>query len=371
MGGEEGYNSDDFLAAKMLSQFLHSGVIQEVERRKAAKTLPAESLELYSFQWIQIPSWESGGARNIIELNEEVKVHAEVKVRRTVKAGQPLTLDDVYPEEAVIKPPVVDGKPRAFALYNTAVFGYKLTFNFGPNHRDYNPADDSGIKHDLEGFVRTKQFVEAVKPREKLHLLKDSNWPPAPGYFPSVLLAVHNDPSIISNSAFVAEIKKAYSQDFWDRRISLWQSAKVFPNRTQYLIRAIKAHLEGDFIASIYVLLPQFQGIVNDYLKECGAPCPENDFKAAVLALQKLIESRTLILTSRELVAIFVEFLRDGSFWKHSSTIPQPSELINRHGVLHGAFVNFESEILSAKYLCLLDGLSYLILNDRIIRGGL
>jgi len=45
--------------------------------------------------------------------------------------------------------------------------------------------------------------------------------------------------------------------------------------------------------------------------------------------------------------------------------------MINRHGILHGIFTQFESEELSLKFLMLLDSLIFILLSDRLATGSL
>ena len=255
-----------------------------------------------------------------------------------------------------------------------AWFRLQRLFRFWPNDPRYEEFDAErkakgikGIAFDVLNFVKNREFNVVVKPTEKLRLLKDHNWPPAPGYFPFTLLQVHNDPQVITKPEFVQIVTQSYDSTFWSNRIEFWKSTNLFPNRIQYLERAVKAHFDKDYISSIHILLPQFEGIIRDYLSLNSITVLADKFQARVKALKDLFLSRKVLMVSRNLLDTFFEFLDDGTFWDHTSKIKDASVEINRHGVLHGVFTGFETEVISLKYLTLLDGLSFLLLYDKAI----
>lgn len=76
-----------------MSQLLQLFVIPEVEARVAAGTLGADMLplQLHQFRFLQ------GDGKHVVEINDDVRPAAKVKVNRPVDAGEPLTLADVDP----------------------------------------------------------------------------------------------------------------------------------------------------------------------------------------------------------------------------------------------------------------------------------
>jgi hypothetical protein len=76
-------------------------------------------------------------------------------------------------------------------------------------------------------------------------------------------------------------------------------------------------------------------------------------------------------LFPRQVIDAIFDYLKDGDFWKNSGTIADPSSVVNRHGLLHGAFTGFEGKQIALKYLILLDALDFLLLHDKIISGAL
>lgn len=76
-------------AVTMLRQAFDMWVNPEIEKRRAAGTLP-DPFELYMAQRIQFPD-----GRNLVRLNEEVRGIANVRAQREVKAGEPVSLADM------------------------------------------------------------------------------------------------------------------------------------------------------------------------------------------------------------------------------------------------------------------------------------
>ena len=354
---------------RTISHLLEIHVLPEVEKRiKNGKIKEGDlPLELNQFRLIQ-KKLPKGNVLNIIELNQEVDLYIQVKVKRSVSAGESLTLKDIYPEECFISPPVYDGKSMAYFLCQSLFYDYFLFFDFEPNLPDITEEELKEIKipYPILVFINNKNFNKAVRPLEKTKILSDNNWPPAPGYYPQVLLELHKDPTIINSPNFLEIVSNAYRTSYWDKRFTFWQETNFFPDRLPYLKRALDAHFNKDYIASIYVLVPQFEGIIKDYLIKCGGT-PVEDFKKVIKEFKKLILSRKILMFPRKLFEIIFDYLETGSFWKGTNTVSNPTTTINRHGIAHGVFTGFECEEISLKYLILLDSLSFVLLHDKML----
>jgi hypothetical protein len=101
-------------------------VVPEIERRLVAGTLAEKDLpfQVLQFRWIQ------GGGKNIIELNDEVKLLIKARTTRSVEPGQPLTMDDIDPNECYLEGPVVDGKAAGFYLSSSMFLNFMNVFRF-------------------------------------------------------------------------------------------------------------------------------------------------------------------------------------------------------------------------------------------------
>jgi len=354
---------------RTIAHLLQIFILPEVEKRIKNGQIKKNDLpiNLYQFRAIQ-RKLADGKVLPIIELNEEVKLRAQVKVKKKIDAGEQITINDIYPEECYIAPPVYDGKHAAYFLCQSLLFDYFLFFDCRPNLPDVSEKEleESKSRYPIVDFINFKNFKEVVKPQEKIKVLADNNWPPAPGYYPKVLLEMHKDPALISKSILLNFVADSYKRTYWDERISFWQDSNFFPERHQYLKRAIDAHFDKDYIASIYVLVPQFEGIIRDHLTNSGVT-PSEKFRDCVDDLRKLILSRNILMFPKNMMETIFDYLKGGSFWNHTSTVPDPQSTINRHGIAHGKFTGFECEEISLKYLVLLDSLSFILLHDKIL----
>ena len=354
---------------RTIAHLLEIFILPEIEKRiKEGKvkesTLP---LELYQFRAIQkvLPD---GTVLPIVELNQEINLTVEIKLKRSVSPDEQLTLNDIYPEECFIRPPIHDGKNSAYFLCQFFLFDYFLFFDCHPNFVGISEEELAKIKHHypISDFIQISRFEKTVKPIEKLKMLSYNNWIPAPGYYPRVLLELHKDPTLINRSTFLDIVSNTYGITYWNKRFAFWEKANFFPDRLSYLKRALGAHFKKDYIASIYIIVPQFEGIIRDYLVKCGKN-PKGDFIDYVKILRELVFSRKVLMFHRKILEVIFHYLEQGSFWKYSGKIHDPRSIINRHGILHGNFTGFESETISLKFLILLDSLSFILLHDKIL----
>lgn len=357
---------------RTISQLLKIFVLPEVEKRIKDGTTKESDLPLELFQFRAVQKKQPDGkALPIVELNQEVNLLTEIKAKRQISAGEPLTLNDIYPDECFILPPVYDGQPAAYFLCQSAFFDYLLLFDCRPNV----PSITEELKklktpYPILDLINNKDLYDTIKPIEKIELLSNNNWPPAPGYYPQVLYDLHKDPTLINSPNFLEVVSKAYGTSYWAERFAFWDKTNFFPKRHPYLKRALDAHFSKDYIASIYILVPQFEGIIKDYLTECNQKT-NGGFKEYIKSLKELIFSRKILMFPRGAFEIAFEYLETGSFWEKSYKIKSPSTTINRHGIAHGVFTGFEHEEISLKYLILLDLLSYILLHDKMLRQSI
>jgi len=358
---------------RTISQLIKVSILPEIEKRIQEGTISATDLpiELNQFRIIQ-RKLSDGNILPIIELNQEVSVVAKVEFKRSVSPGKSLTLDDIYPEKSFIEPPIYNGEPAAYFLCKSLIFDYMLIFDCRPNLPGFlqEELEKAKIRYPILVFVNAKKYLDFVRPFEKLKNLSVSNWPPAPGYYPQVLLQVHRNPTIVQDEAFIEIVSDSYNRDYWNTRIDFWKETDFFPKRLHYIRRALDAHFQQDYICSIYVIVPQFEGIIKDYLTKCGIT-PPNGFVDCVKELKKLILSRKVLLFPREIFETIFEYLEAGSFWKNTRTISDPTAMVNRHGIVHGLFTGFECKEISLKYLILFDALSFVLLHDKILTHSL
>jgi len=353
---------------RTISHLLELFVLPEVQARVASGKLTQSSLPLHVSRFHVIQGIRPGNVVvNTVQINDEVGVVVQAKVPRSVQAGEPLTLPDIDPDHCYIQRPEFEGRPATYFLYQGFLFEYHLIFDCSPGVPESLPDLDTDVKlaYPIREFVQARMYAEAVQPVQGMRDIASANWPPSPGYVPDAITAVHADPPIAKRPEFSEIVRGCFSRDYWDERLAFWEQAGFFPSRMPYITRAVEAHFQDDYAVAVYVLVPQFEGIIKDYLATGNASVPAG-FKNCVNALRKLVFSRTVLLFDPDTLSVIFDFLETGSFWQNSQQI-DPAEMVNRHGIAHGAFTGFESHDISLKYLILLDALAFVLLHDKML----
>jgi len=185
-----------------------------------------------------------------------------VPATRAVNAGELLTLADLNPDECFPEPPTVNGTPAAFFLCLSSLLNFITMFDFTPNA----PPDPNGaafetrpMRYPLTEIARAEQMLLAMRPIEKYKQLADASWPPGPGHYPSVLWQMHRDPRIMEQADFAEIVAASYSAAYWKRQMAFWTETNFFGDRLSYVKKAIDEYLVGDYLSSIYVVVPHFR----------------------------------------------------------------------------------------------------------------
>ena len=353
---------------RTISQITKVYVLPEVESRISSGIINSSQLPLNikQFRLIQTSS------EFIVELNDEVKIEANIKVKRAINAGELITLADIYPEECYIVPPTASGKPAPYFLFQSMFLTFFATFDFSPNLSDVSKKDLTVIKqkYPLVDFLNAKHLRDTIDPIELFKLLASSNWPPTSGYYPNVLIWTHTNPDKIKDASFLEVVAGAYNHEYWNHQLRFWTEAQLFSRQMPYIQKSVSEYFEGDFVSAIYVLVPHFEGIVKDYIRECGTT-PNYRFKSCVKQLREIVLSRKILMFPPDILKLIFEYIEKGSFFTETSNVTDASEEVNRHGIAHGVFTGFETKKISLKYLILVDSLALVLLHDKILRGVL
>lgn len=358
---------------RTISHFLKLIVIPEVENRINKGVINNVNLPVQINQFKLV--WDNLNNKIITELNNEVEIIVDVKGKREIKAGEALMVKDIYPDECYIKNPIIDGRTCSFYICKSLYLGFITYFNFLPNAPDFEESKlgNLNMKYNIIDFINFEYFKNNVNPFEKLKILSDNNWPPAPGFYPQIILEYHNNPEIVNNGQIIDMVSEVYDYNFWNNHFDFWSSCNFFPNRVHYLKKAIDSFFNNDYISTIFTIVPQFEGIIKNYLLNQGliTDWEEKGFKSCVDELENLIFSRKIMMFPKEIFKIICEYLKDGSFWAYTGTITNPNIQINRHGILHGLFTGFECKEIAMKYLLLLDSLAFILLHDKMVTFNL
>jgi hypothetical protein len=244
-----------------------------------------------------------------------------------------------------------------------------IYFDFTPNGPGGATGPLTRPPYQLQELATRKKLITDHPPQEVLAKLKQLGWPPSPTCYP-ILAQKLSSPGGDSAKVIASTIIGLHRADYWEKRIALWEELQIFSARMPYVRKAIEEYLEGDYASAIYVAVPQFEGIINNYVRTAQGAV-NSGFRMALNEFKQLIESRKVVLFPRFTLDLVIDYIYSGSFWNRTSTIANPKEDVNRHGIAHGVFTGFESQELALKFLILIDCLAFILLQDKLLCGRL
>jgi len=357
--------TSELLAYRPLSQLIPSLVVPSIAERVTRGRLQETDLPL-EINRLQI-LWNPTTSPTV-QLNDEVQINVVgLPTRDGIKLGDPVYASDVKPGSERFVPPTVDGKPVAYYLCFSSFMDLTIYFDFTPNAPGGVTDVLPNPPYQLQDLALRKKLITEHPPQDLLAQLKQLGWPPSPTYYPTLVQTVAS-PGGDSAETVASTIIGLHGAEYWQRRIALWEELRIFSTRMPYVRKAIEEYLERDYVSAIYVIVPQFEGIINDYVRALGGAV-NGGFRAVLDAFKELIESRRVLLFPRFTLNLLIEYIDSGTFWNNTSTITNPRQDINRHGIAHGVFTSFESQEVALKFLILMDCLGFVLLQDRLIRG--
>lgn len=144
--------------------------------------------------------------------------------------------------------------------------------------------------------------------------------------------------------------------------VATWESNPLFSSRMHIFRAALKAHCEGNYTLSVPALLPQIEGILNEYVKV-------NNLEARLGKIEKVYNAvigdlDEYPLTSWAIANTLLYQLQTNTFTFTNFEVEFRKAANNRkttrHTVLHGITTNYDKPIHSLKAFILLDALSCL-----------
>jgi hypothetical protein len=144
--------------------------------------------------------------------------------------------------------------------------------------------------------------------------------------------------------------------------VESWESHPLFAPRMHILRDALQAHCRGLYTLSVPALIPQIEGVLNDYVLANGLVAKlgkiQQVYKAAIgvadeYELSKWVIATTLLYQLQTNTYVFTDFEIE---LKKSVNKRQ----VTRHTVSHGVALKYDRPIHSLKIFLLLDALSAL-----------
>ncbi len=124
-----------------------------------------------------------------------------------------------------------------------------------------------------------------------------------------------------------------------------------YPLRAHLFQEAFSAHRESKYGSSILIFLQQADGIFYDTF---GSSLYTKGGRGAVSGFRAVV-------TGQFFQAVLYPFTVDTPLWVHTGTLDDTFEGLNRHQVVHGLKVNYDTELNSLKAISLLDNLVWVL----------
>lgn len=144
--------------------------------------------------------------------------------------------------------------------------------------------------------------------------------------------------------------------------VTTWETNPLFSSRMHIFKAALEAHCNGNYTLSVPALLPQIEGILNEYVKVNNLTAKlgkiEKVYNAVIgdldeYPLSSWAIANTLLYQLQTNTFTFTDF--EAEFKKSAH-----SRKTTRHTVLHGIATNYDKPVHSLKAFVLLDALSSL-----------
>ena len=120
-------------------------------------------------------------------------------------------------------------------------------------------------------FAHMQEFLKTVKPGGEVQADSKPQLATGPGLLPGCSSRnAHHNAKNLGSPKFADTVSASYNEQLWQTRMDLWTETEFFPGRLNYIRKAVDEYFEGDWISSIYVIVPQFEGVIKDYLKAAG-----------------------------------------------------------------------------------------------------
>ena len=153
-----------------------------------------------------------------------------------------------------------------------------------------------------------------------------------------------------------------------EKAVDNWSINPLFTPRMHIFRAALKAHKEGDYVLSVPALLPQVEGVLNEYVKETGLSARAGKIREVYEAVLDDVDAPGL--TTWSIVNSLLYFFQNNIYASTSFDAELRRSITNRsvtrHTVLHGIAPNYDRPVHSLRIFLLLDALSLLRPDDDV-----
>lgn len=230
-------------------------------------------------------------------------------------------------------------------------------------------ANLTAIHISFENLVSSEVFEEIFKAieqnRDAVKAFKAAGWPISP----SMPLELRNHVVALykrNKKQYISRTIMGYyhKNDFGNLRnmVDSWEENPLFAPRMHIIRDALKAHCEGRYTLSVPALLPQIEGILNDYVRTNHLPARVGRIKEVFDAV--FADNNGYNLTGWSIADTLHYQLQNSSYvwtdFEQELKRAIKSRRTTRHTVLHGVNPAYNRPIHSLKVLILLDAVNSL-----------
>ncbi len=230
-------------------------------------------------------------------------------------------------------------------------------------------ADLTAISIAAQRLIESNIFHELIEKvqfdRQATDAFNAAGWPIAPS-MPKSLIQKVVELHQAGKTRFISQtIIGYYRRNNWEHlteTVGSWAAHPLFTNRLDIISDALDAHRQGKYTLSVPALLPQIEGILNDYIRA-------NNLTAQLGKIQRVYEAaigdpniqglttwaiaETLLFCFQNNTYVYSNFENE---LKKSLT----DRKVSRHTVLHGISTGYNRPIHSLKTFLLLDAITIL-----------
>lgn len=350
----------DALAQGFFRQMQEHWIQPELDKRLAAGTVTPDFVVKQCL--VRLPKDVSP----IVEFNEEVSIHAIVKVPDEVNpaAGDSAHLDQI--ERIVrIDPPLYNGQRVAWACLLTLHGKPEMFIDLSPNSpgipmdKDVQAGLQLGIGsilHESLIELTIAEYASSQSDFDKIGLWAVPALLPYP--LSKICSLLKTNKVSGARALLIAHCTPKRLTDL----IANWWGTPEFAMRRLLFEQALAAHVAGQYYLSVSTLIPHIEGIMIEWLF-ANTTNPPDSQRARVAAFRQ--EFTTLVNANpnhKSVVTSTLDFIKSGPMASFDWNSPLDYNFTNRHAIGHGKFVqDLYTEENSIKVILLLDTLRQLI----------
>lgn len=289
-----------------------------------------------------------------IYANDQLRMTARMRSKRSIKAGEAVSRDDIAGIDRVDFPGVHPPAACGFLLLISAGWRKGMCFDLRPIAPDHQATSEEAFDSvkQMGGMVLTHlHFTERF-------LLSNRDWGRVlrAGWFPFVFLPENLWHGLVTSISNGWDLQRDEQQihERWlskcDERLTSWKANRHFADHMDFLERAVRAYKEQDWLTVVSVATPRVEGLMRKAFGSWGKQREVIDRLAANIKQRE--HDRSLLFPDRLRQYFHKVFFRFTEF--SNSDLPS-----TRHTLAHG--------LVAGDRLTRKEALTLLLLIDHVV----